>query len=210
MGARGAGPEGEAIEVFRAGADLAATTGHLTTEAWLLHEIARIGGAAEVVERIERLAARCDGSLVAARAVDVRARVSGDVDGFLSAADAFESMGCHLAAAESLRFAADRVRASGDQRRANGLAGRSRAQADLAEGARSDDLVVVDVVVPLTNRERDVAMLAATGVPSQEIADRLYLSVRTVSNHLQNIYTKLGVSGRPELAAALGPSDGTK
>ncbi|MEP6298917.1 MAG: helix-turn-helix transcriptional regulator, partial [Ilumatobacter sp.] len=103
-------------------------------------------------------------------------------------------------------LAADRARADGDRRRANGLASRSRAAAESTEGARSDDLLVLDVVVPLTKRERDVAMLAATGVQSQEIADRLFLSVRTVSNHLQNIYTKLGVSGRAELASALTSS----
>ncbi len=39
----GAGPEGRSDRGVPAGADLAATTGHLTTEAWLLHEIARIG-----------------------------------------------------------------------------------------------------------------------------------------------------------------------
>ena len=33
------------------------------------------------------------------------------------------------------------------------------------------------------------------------------LSVRTVDNHLQNAYTKLGVSGRDQLAAALGPEE---
>ncbi len=197
----------EAIELLRAGADLAADTGHVTTEAWLLHEIARIGGASEVVDRIEALAERCDGTLVAARATDTRARAGRSIESLLSAADAFESMGCHLLAAESLRLASDRARADGDQRRANGLAGRSRAAAELTQGARSDDLVAVDVVVPLTKRERDVAMLAATGLPSQEIADRMCLSVRTVSNHLQNVYTKLGVSGRPELPAALAVGD---
>ena len=36
------------------------------------------------------------------------------------------------------------------------------------------------------------------------IAERLYLSVRTVDNHLQRSYTKLGVSGRSELSDALG------
>jgi len=47
-------------------------------------------------------------------------------------------------------------------------------------------------------------MLAATGMASKEIAQRLYLSVRTVDNHLQHAYTKLGVSGRADLAQALG------
>ncbi len=55
----------------------------------------------------------------------------------------------------------------------------------------------------LTGRERQIARLAAAGVPSKEIADQLYLSSRTVDNHLMRVYAKLGVTGRAELAAAL-------
>ena len=55
----------------------------------------------------------------------------------------------------------------------------------------------------LTDRERQIAKLAANGVPSREIADQLYISTRTVENHLQRVYTKLGVTGRPELGTAL-------
>ena len=55
----------------------------------------------------------------------------------------------------------------------------------------------------LTNRERQVAKLAAEGAKSREIADQLYLSPRTVENHLQRVYTKLGVNGRDALAPAL-------
>ena len=51
------------------------------------------------------------------------------------------------------------------------------------------------MVVPLTARERDIATLAAQGESSKEIAERLFLSVRTVNNHLQNVYSKLGVAG---------------
>ena len=64
------------------------------------------------------------------------------------------------------------------------------------------------MVVPLTPRERDVASLAASGETSKDIADRLYLSVRTVNNHLQNVYAKLGINGRRQLAGALGDESG--
>ena len=53
---------------------------------------------------------------------------------------------------------------------------------------------------PLTPREREIAALAAAGATSKEIAAQLFLSSRTVDNHLQSVYTKLGVSGRQELA----------
>jgi len=60
------------------------------------------------------------------------------------------------------------------------------------------------MAVPLSGREREIVMLAAAGIASKDIAERLYLSVRTVNNHLQHAYTKLGVSSRAGLAQALG------
>ncbi len=49
-----------------------------------------------------------------------------------------------------------------------------------------------------------MADLAAAGASSRDIAARLFLSVRTVGNHLQSAYTKLGVTSRDELSRALG------
>ena len=46
-------------------------------------------------------------------------------------------------------------------------------------------------------------MLAAGGLTSPEIAERLVLSVRTVENHLQRGYDKLGVANRSELGLVL-------
>jgi DNA-binding CsgD family transcriptional regulator len=59
------------------------------------------------------------------------------------------------------------------------------------------------MVAPLTPRERDIATLAAQGEASKDIADQLFLSVRTVNNHLQSVYSKLGVGSRRQLAGAL-------
>lgn len=55
----------------------------------------------------------------------------------------------------------------------------------------------------LTRREREVAGLAAGGLSSKAIAERLVLSVRTVDSHLSRAFTKLGVHSREELARVM-------
>jgi DNA-binding NarL/FixJ family response regulator len=52
----------------------------------------------------------------------------------------------------------------------------------------------------LTDRELEVLTLAAEGLTNYDIAQRLYISVRTVEAHLTHIYNKLGVSSRTEAA----------
>jgi pimeloyl-ACP methyl ester carboxylesterase/DNA-binding CsgD family transcriptional regulator len=59
-----------------------------------------------------------------------------------------------------------------------------------------------DELPELSNREREVLALVAEGRSNEEIAARLYLSVRTVERHLSNIYAKLRVSGKAARAAA--------
>jgi len=51
---------------------------------------------------------------------------------------------------------------------------------------------------PLTGRELEVLPLAAQGLTNYDIAQRLYISVRTVEAHLTHIYNKLGVGSRTE------------
>jgi len=50
----------------------------------------------------------------------------------------------------------------------------------------------------LSQRELDVLRLAAKGLSNQEIANELYLSLRTVQAHLGHIFNKLGVGSRTE------------
>ena len=47
----------------------------------------------------------------------------------------------------------------------------------------------------MTDRERDVAVLAAQRLSGHEIAERLQLSENTVKTHLRRAYEKLGISG---------------
>lgn len=52
----------------------------------------------------------------------------------------------------------------------------------------------------LTPREGEIVSLVTQGFRNKEIAEKLSISEQTVKNHLQNIYDKLGVSDRLELA----------
>jgi DNA-binding CsgD family transcriptional regulator len=52
----------------------------------------------------------------------------------------------------------------------------------------------------LTPTERQVAALAAEGLTSRQIGDRLYISTFTVGSHLRHIYQKLGINSRLQLA----------
>jgi pimeloyl-ACP methyl ester carboxylesterase/DNA-binding CsgD family transcriptional regulator len=57
-------------------------------------------------------------------------------------------------------------------------------------------------VADLSARELEVLELVAAGLTNETIAERLYVSVRTVERHLSNVYAKLGVSGKAARAAA--------
>lgn len=54
-----------------------------------------------------------------------------------------------------------------------------------------------------TRREGEILTLIAAGKSNEEIAEQLFLSVRTVERHVSNIYQKMGVSGKTARAAAV-------
>jgi DNA-binding CsgD family transcriptional regulator len=68
--------------------------------------------------------------------------------------------------------------------------------------ARPREGVPADLAaVGITRRELDVLELLADGPPTREIAERLYLSPKTVERHIANLASKVGLAGRAQLVA---------
>ncbi len=57
-----------------------------------------------------------------------------------------------------------------------------------------------DLVEPLSDREREVLVMLAQGIPNKEIADKLHIAEGTVKNHVSNILGKLQVQNRTQAA----------
>ena len=102
------------------------------------------------------------------------------------------------AAREPLQRAADAALAGG------AIALHQRARTELAAtGARPRREFLRGGPASLTPSERRIAELAVGGHSNREIAQQLFVTPKTVEYHLRNVYRKLGIAGRRELARAL-------
>lgn len=196
-----AGDLAEATRILTSAADEVAGLGYPFLAGVYLFTLARWGAPGVAADRLEALG---DGEFTVLQARHARAEAAGDRAALVTAGDEWERRGAVLYAAEALASAARLAQSAGESRAATGLQARSDTLAALSQGAATPLLRFTAALVPLTAREREIAALAAQGAASKEIAERLFLSARTVDNHLQSIYGKLGINGRRELAAAMG------
>jgi DNA-binding NarL/FixJ family response regulator len=180
--------------------DVAQTTGDRVGEVAVLHDLARVGSATPVVDRLTELTGVVEGDLVRASATHAAGVASGDATVLEDAATQFSSLGARLFEAEALAGAAVARRRAGDIRRAVALEQRLAAAVGECEGAITPALTAVRAQAVLTPQELKVAGLAAAGLANRDIAARLFLSPRTVEYHLSNVYQKLGIRSRGELA----------
>lgn len=189
-----------AVARWRSTAETYVEHGEVLGAADVLHEAVRLGDRA-AADRFLSLAADIEGPLTEARALQARGTAHDDPVALATAADRFAKLGLHLLAAEAATTAV----ASGalDRRERSRVAALGAAELARCPGAATPALVAAPARGGLTAREQQVARLAAGGRSSKEIAETLVLSVRTVDNHLQNAYAKLGVSSRDQLTAAL-------
>ena len=200
-GAAAEGSTTEALGHAVAAAGLARDTGAPAYEVLAWQTAIQFGDATTALARLTALVE------IGPRAVVARAhaRAWADEDGeaLLEAADAWVRLG-------DLVAAGDAAAQSADVHRRQGRPGSALSAAALAErlaarsGARTPALAIAAQPLPLTAREREIAVLAARGLSNKTIAERLTVSVRTVEGHLYRAGLKLGVSERTALAEVLG------
>lgn len=179
--------------------------GACATALLAMHDAVRLGelGLADTVSSLRN---EMDGVFSELAGDHVAALAERDGDGLDACAEHFAAMGALLLAAEAAAEASEVHRRA----RRNGAHLRSRHRSVIwmwsCEGARSPQLratTQAPLLERLTARELEVAELAARGLSKREIAARLVLSMRTVGNHLNHVYGKLGLSTRNELATLL-------
>jgi DNA-binding CsgD family transcriptional regulator len=181
--------------------------GQLATGALALHDALRLGAEpAVVIDGLDEAAAKSEGRVVATFARHAHARAAKDVQALLAVADAFDEAGWRLHAAECAAGASALAAADGLRLREREAAVRAATLLAACGPADTPMLETADhrrALGNLTRREQEVALLAARGMSKREIAGMLFLSVRTIGNHINHVYAKLGIGSREELRIVL-------
>ena len=164
---------------------LASEQGAHSLEVAALHDQVRLGFAGDVVDRLQDAASEVDGVLAEMQRDHAIAFSKEDAEGLAAVAENFAAIGARVLGAEAAAHAAGVVRRAGDRRTAEGHAQRAHELARAAGGVSTPALVLVGDAATLTRRELEIATLAACGRSNPDIAAALFLSVRTVANHLQ-------------------------
>jgi DNA-binding CsgD family transcriptional regulator len=122
----------------------------------------------------------------------------------LEHAHALVGLGAALRRANQRTEARERLREGVDLARTVGaLALAERANEEIAATGARPRKVLQTGVDALTASERRVAQLAADGMSNKEIAQTLFVTIRTVEEHLSHAYRKLEISSRAQLDKAL-------
>jgi DNA-binding CsgD family transcriptional regulator len=197
------GQTSRAIELIQRTAEATGSMGQRIHEAAALHDLIRLGRPGLAARRLGQLADEIESELVPMYRDHANAAARQDAEAIDRVADGLEEVGAILYAAEAAAQASRIHRREGRKGKAFASAARARALADRCEGARTPALAHLELDLPLTRREEEIATLAARGHSNREIAEHLVVSVRTVDNHLHSAYAKLGIRRRDELAPIL-------
>ncbi|QFZ20873.1 helix-turn-helix transcriptional regulator [Saccharothrix syringae] len=190
----------EAATVARQAAEVAASQGQSAVEVLALHTAVCFGDRT-VAGRLARLATEVDGPRAQVAAAHARALAADDGPGLQAVSVRLEQLGALLVAVDAAAQAAVAHFRHNRHGSAQTAAARARRLAESCEGARTPALAALTAPPKITRRQREILTLVAGGLSNADIAQRLFVSVRTVENHLYRVSTKLGISNRAQLAA---------
>ena len=156
--------------------------------------------------RLRELEAIVEGPRVSLAARFAEAMRDADAAELAAVSEEFERMGDVVAAVDAAAHAAIAYRHQDRRGSAFGCSTRADALAEQC-GANTPALRQATEPLPLTDREREIAMLIGEGSSNREIAARLTLSPRTVENHIFKAMAKTGTASRDELAKLVGRHD---
>jgi DNA-binding CsgD family transcriptional regulator len=178
-------------------AQIAQQSGMDAVEMSALHTAVRFDDRSHT-ERLAELAKTLNTPLAEAIATHAGGLANQDGDVLDAAAARFADLGAVALAADAAAQAAREHARTGHRgkevessTRAYGLAGQCGLRTPAVEAAARP--------LPISGREREIAMLVAAGLSNRQIADRLLVSVRTAEGHLYRIFTKLGINSRDQL-----------
>ncbi|MEU4172126.1 LuxR C-terminal-related transcriptional regulator [Streptomyces sp. NPDC026665] len=166
------------------------------------HSLARLGDAKRAALYVSDIPAP-QGPLLSARIQHIEALSHKDAAELERVGGQFETCGAYLLAAESHADASRIHTRHGNKRAAARTMRSSSRMLEHCPEVRTPVSMTVGDAIQLTDRERQIALLAAQNMSSAEIAERLVLSVRTVDNHLQKIFSKLGIKSRRDIRKSL-------
>jgi DNA-binding CsgD family transcriptional regulator len=191
-------------------AQIARQFGMSAIEMSALHTAVRFDDRSQT-ERLEELAKTLNTPLAEAIAEHAGGLADQDGDVLDGAAARFADLGALALAADAAAQAAREHARTGHRgkelessTRAHWLASQCEVRTPAVEAAARP--------LPISGREREIAMLVAAGLSNRQIADRLFVSVRTAEGHLYRIFNKLGINSRDQLIHLLNldrPEDRT-
>jgi DNA-binding CsgD family transcriptional regulator len=198
--AAGRGAVSEAITALRSAAELARASGRFAAEVLCLQTATQFGDRT-CRPRLSELETIVEGPRVVLAARFAAAVCDGDAAELASVSKGFEAIGDQVAALDAAALAAMSYRRQEMRGSALGCAGRAAQLAQECGEADTPMLRQAREPLPLTAREREIAMLIGQGLTNRDVAERLTLSVRTVENHVCRAMQKTGTANREELAA---------
>lgn len=192
--------DGASIAV--AGGRSAASREHFAWAALCFHDAVRLGRAELSIDDLRAIDDSKGAVLLSLMKRHAEALVVRDPGELDEVATAFGERGAPLLAAEAFGQTANIKHEQGNLTPAARACALSHAFEKRCEAPDTPALRHRPQLI--TSREIEVAIRAASGLTSPQIAQEFFISGRTVDNHLSSVYRKLNIGGREELADLLG------